>query len=243
MSGNTDKPGEVHAAISAAMLEIRAFDKTERNDFHSYDYRGIDSIYNYMSRPIAAAGLHINPHSIESIEHIPGKSAKGGPQLETRMLIIYRIYARDGSFIDVPAFGIGIDSSDKGASKAQTAAYKTMMFHVFMPPLVDGSDSEKDSPERGEPEPTRRPPPQTPDLPTPPEIITARRNITHWLKSHRDAATLRPDAASDTDFLRTVSRAMYGDEGATTVARIEAMREAIDAGEYDLNTGNSKEGD
>jgi len=240
----TDKPGEVHAAISAAMLEIRAFAKTDRNDFHSYDYRGIDSIYNYMSRPIAAAGLHVNPHSIESVEHIPGKSAKGGPQLETRMHMIYRISAKDGSYVDVPAFGIGIDASDKGAAKAQTAAYKTMMFHVFMPPLTDNSDGDKDSPERGEPtkpKTTTKPKPrQQPTTVSTGKLGEARAAIVAWVKGHRDAAELAPDAVGDADFLVTASTWLYGAEGANSIERVQAMRESIEGGAVDLNTGRVK---
>ena len=235
----TDKPGEVFALIPKAMAEIGAIAKTEKNKFHHYKFRGIDSIYNAFHGPLSKFGLFIVAHAVEIVSTREVRTKSEGTQLEMVLAITFRIYAPDGSYVEVRCIGTGMDSGDKAAAKAHTAAYKVLCFETFMPPIEDDSDGDRDSPEREDQQPPPPPRQQPTTIATGP-IAEARASIVAWVKAHRDAAQLEPDAVKDDKFLLTVSREMYGGEGASTVARVTAMREAIAAGGFDLNTGMAK---
>jgi len=225
----TDKPGQVYALIPQAMAEIGAVAKGQRNEYDRYDYRGIDDIYNHFHGPLSSLGLTIVPHEVKTVATREVKTAKGGTQLETTMVVVYRIYGPDGSYVQAEAEGVGMDRGDKASNKAQTAAFKVLCFQCFLPPLEDGSDSERESPERAEP--ARGNP-----------VNEAKRVLYDWTKAYRDESDLRPDASSDADFLRAVGRAMYGGDGPQAVVDCDKMKEAIRVGLYDLNDGKSTEG-
>lgn len=227
------KPGQVFSLIPQAMEEIGAIAKTERNTFHKYDYRGIDSIYNAFSRPLAKCGLFIVSHAAEVLSSREVRTKKDGTQLEMVLAVTFRIYAPDESYVEFSCIGAGMDSGDKSAAKAHTAAFKVLCFEVFLPPIEDDSDGDKDSPEREE---LDRPPPPPPN---PSPLALAKLALYEWTQAYRDAADLRPDAVNDKEFLVSLARAMYGAEGATTVERVEAMREAIEAGGCNPETGEA----
>ena len=226
-------PGNVYHLIPQAMAEIGAIRKSERNDFDGYHYRGIDSIYNALHGPLSSLGLFIVPHKVESVEHVETKSSQGKPQLETRLVETFRIYAGDGSYVEAQVAAVGVDRGDKGANKAHTAAFKTLCFELFMPPLKDDSDSERESPDRA-PAPAR----QQERKPSP--LAAARDALVAWVGPYRDERIDGGGGVSDLDFLAAVSRAEYGDEGANTLERIDALRKVIEAGGYALETGKAK---
>jgi len=241
----TDKPGQVFALIPQAMAEIGAIRKTQTNKFDRYQFRGIDDLYNALHGPLSGLGLFIVPHEVRTVSTRVVETQAGKTQLETTMVVQYRIYGPDGSYVQAEAEGVGMDRGDKASNKAQTAAFKVLCFQVFMPPIEDGSDSEKDSPERGEPtkpKTTTKPKParQQPTTVSTGKLGEARAAIVAWVKAHRDAAELAPDAVGDADFLVTASTWLYGAEGANSIERVQAMRESIEGGAVDLNTGRVK---
>ena len=216
----TDAPGAVYALIPKAMAEIGAIAKDAENTFDGYFYRGIDGLYGALHGPFSRLGLFVVPYKVDSIEHRDTKSARGNPQLETTIVETFRIYAKDGSYVECQVAGIGVDRGDKGIGKAHTGAFKTLMFEVFMPPLPDGSDAEKDSPTRAA---------------GPFEV--AKDKLRAWVKPWRDRR-LDPDVGvSDSDFLTAVARVVQPQ----TVADLEKMQAAIEADQFDIASGKEKE--
>ena len=228
------KPGEVFALIPKAMEAIGAIRKSETNKHFNYKFRGIDQIYNAFHGPLSELGLFIVPHSIESIEHVAD-----GSQLETRIVQNFRIYASDGSYVPAQVAGIGIDSSDKGAGKAHTAAYKTLCFEVFMPPLEDASDidGDKDGPTR-KPQPPKAPPKPKPEPPKAPKVSPLTQAKREALDAIEDIRLGQTDALDNVGFLKKVSTAEYGPDGATTVAQVEALVTMARAGVWELSSGD-----
>ena len=225
------KPGEVFALIPKAMAAIGAIAKGQRNDFDRYNFRGIDDIYNAFHGPLSEVGLTILPHEIKSSTTREVPTAKGGTQLETTMQIAYRIYAKDCSYVTAIAEGVGMDRGDKASNKAQTAAFKVLCFQVFMPPIVDGSDSEKDSPERGAPS---KPAPKA-KAPKVSPLTQAKREALDAIEDIRLGQT---DALDNMAFLKKVSAGEYGPDGATTVAQVEALVTMARAGVWELSSGD-----
>lgn len=97
--------------------------------------------------------------------------------------------------------------------------------------LMQGDDDPK-------PKTTTKPKPrQQPTTIATGKLGEARAAIVAWVKGHRDAAELAPDAVGDADFLVAASGGLYGKDGANTIERVKAMRESIEGGAVDLNTG------
>ena len=225
------KPGEVFALIPKAMAEIGAIAKGQRNKFDGYDFRGIDDIYNAFHGPLSKLGLFIVPHEVKRSETREVPTAKGGTQLETTTTIVYRIYAHDGSYVTAEAEGVGMDRGDKASNKAQTAAFKVLCFQVFMPPIVDGSDSEKDSPERGAPS---KPAPKA-KAPKVSPLTQAKRDA---LLAVDDLRTGHSGDMETGDFMAKIVKSEFGDQGANTTERVRALVNMVRAGVWELSSGD-----
>ena len=227
----TDTPGLVYALIPQAMAEIGAIAKTQTNKFDRYQFRGIDDLYNALHGPLSRFGLFIVPHEVKTVTTRVVETQAGKTQLETTMVVRYRIYGPDGSFVEAESEGVGMDRGDKASNKAQTAAFKVLCFQAFMPPIEDGSDSERESPERAPPRERKASP-----------LEMARRALYNDVKARRDTALTPDTGVSDGDFMVEVSRHMFAEEGAQTVEDVNKMGEAIEAGAYNLETGKNTEG-
>jgi len=81
----------------------------------------------------------------------------GGRMTEYILQIRWKFYTTDGSFVITETVGQAMDSGDKAANKAMSAAHKYAFLQIFAIPTVGDNDTENSSPE-----PSRRaeaPPP------------------------------------------------------------------------------------
>jgi hypothetical protein len=148
----SDKPA-VHAAIAAVMAEIQPVAKGRQNTQQNYRFRGIADVYAACQRVMAAKGLHITPHAIVGQIDSERKTSKGGALFVVRLTTQFRIYHADGSFVELMTVGEGMDSGDKAANKAMSAAMKYALIQAFCLPEDHPDEPENDSHEvahRGE---------------------------------------------------------------------------------------------
>ena len=69
------------------------------------------------------------------------ESGRRKRQNTTKALVTYKVcHLASGEWIEVQSFGIGLDSGDKGAGKAQTYALKTLILDLFY--IVKGKDED-----------------------------------------------------------------------------------------------------
>src|SRR5262249_41081686 len=87
------------------------------------------------------AGIVILPVDIER-ETRDYETNNGGRAMMTHHKFRWRIYCRTGDYIEVTTFGEARDSGDKGANKAQTAAYKYAVIAALS--LAEGHDDPDD---------------------------------------------------------------------------------------------------
>ncbi len=124
-----------------AILKGREF---KMNGKVVYKFRGIDDLYNavnplFKKHRVFMSAEILNSESSEKI------SASGNVLLYEKLVIKYRFLAEDGSFVETSAKGIGMDSGDKAANKAMSAAQKYALIQVFSIPTDEPKDSEDDS--------------------------------------------------------------------------------------------------
>lgn len=105
-----------------------------------YKFRGIDDVYNTLSRLLATHGLCILPRMISRT--CDERTSKSGGALfyVTVEAEFDLVSASDGSKHTVRTFGEAMDSGDKATNKAMSAAYKYAAFQAFAIPTEGDND-------------------------------------------------------------------------------------------------------
>lgn len=154
MSGKQDTP-RIHAQLAAIMAAVDAVGKERRNSGQGFNYRGIEDIMDAL-HPIFAEHKVFILSSVLDEKTEERTTLKGGT-------LIYRVLkvkvdfvsGEDGSRESVTVVGEGMDSGDKAANKAMSAALKYALTQTLILPYgqVDGdADSPPDSkPKTGAP--------------------------------------------------------------------------------------------
>lgn len=111
----------------------------------SYNFRGIDDVYNALAPLLAEHGLVILPRVLR--REVAERTSKSGTAMfyvtvETEFDFVA---AADGSIHTVKTFGEAMDMSDKATNKAMSAAYKYAAFMAFAIPTEGDNDSENQS--------------------------------------------------------------------------------------------------
>jgi len=141
MSDDTPK---VYAAISAVMADLskEGIAKTSRNQQQGYNFRGIDSLYNELSPILARNKLLMLPRVL-SREIAERQTKSGGALFYTTLMVEFDlISADDGSRHTICTVGEAMDSADKSANKAMSAAYKYAAMQAFCIPTEGDNDAD-----------------------------------------------------------------------------------------------------
>lgn len=116
----------------------------------NYRFRGIDAAMNEMSPILVNNGITVTPRYSELTI---AERAKDGGKF-TRFVTIkgsFTFAAEDGSSVTAEAYGEAMDSGDKATIKAQSVAFRTVLFQQFIVPLMamdtelDGGESAEDA--------------------------------------------------------------------------------------------------
>lgn len=107
-----------------------------------YKFRGIDDVYNTLSRLLATHSLCILPRMVSrTCEERQSKS--GGALFYVTVEAEFDfVSAIDGSTHTVRTFGEAMDSGDKATNKAMSAAYKYAAFQAFAIPTQGDNDAD-----------------------------------------------------------------------------------------------------
>lgn len=117
-----------------AKLSTQGISKDNRNQQQGYSFRGIDDIYNALSKLLAEEGLVIMPRILSrSLKEV--QTAKGGMLFYVVLEAEYDfISTKDGSVHTARVYGEAMDSADKATNKAMSAAYKYLCLQTFCIP-------------------------------------------------------------------------------------------------------------
>jgi len=133
--------------ISNVMKDLSevGISKSQLNKFDNYKFRGIDDVYNTLSKFLAKYNLVIVP-SIKDRENSVVSTAKGGSMNHTILTVEYTFrspYTED--IIVCSVMGEAMDRGDKSINKAFSAAYKYLCLQVFCIPLQGDNDADSES--------------------------------------------------------------------------------------------------
>lgn len=147
---------KIHTALIAAMRDIckTGIGKTSKADMGGtrYNFRGIDAAMNEMSPILVNNGITVTPKYSELT--ITERAKDGGKA--TRFCSVkgsFTFAVDDDSSVTAEAYGEAMDSGDKATIKAQSVAFRTVLFQQFIVPMMamdtelddDDGDDELDS--------------------------------------------------------------------------------------------------
>jgi hypothetical protein len=134
----------VYKAINAVQAELATtgIGKDRKNEQQGYKFRGIDDVYNAVSRLLSKHGLCIMPRCTER-NVVERTNAKGTAlfYVTVRMEFDF-IAAADDSRHTVVTYGEAMDSGDKATNKAMSAAYKYALMQTFAIPTEGDNDAD-----------------------------------------------------------------------------------------------------
>ncbi len=131
----------VCSKVSEVMAAVEAIGKDRKNAQQGYSFRGIDDMYNALNEHLAKSKIFFTS-DILSKEREERQTKLGGNLIYTILTIKWTVYAEDGSSIDTVTVGEAMDSGDKSANKAMSAAYKYALMQLFCIPTDEPKDTE-----------------------------------------------------------------------------------------------------
>jgi hypothetical protein len=139
------KEGKIFEAIPKIIGDIQPVGKDRKNQQQGYAFRSIDDVYPVLQPLLAKYGVTIVP-CVLSCEESQQTTSHNKIMWRVTMLVRYRLFAIDGSYIASVVRAEAMDTSDKASYKAMSMALKYLVFQVFFPPIKDsGGDVENDS--------------------------------------------------------------------------------------------------
>jgi len=144
---------QIQTALLGAMRDICkiGIGKTSQANAGSasYRFRGIDAAMNEMSPILVNNGITVTPRYSELVIQERAKDAGKFSRFVT-IKGAFTFAAEDGSSVTAEAYGEAMDSGDKATIKAQSVAFRTVLFQQFIVPVMamdtelDGEDSSPD---------------------------------------------------------------------------------------------------
>ena len=132
MVAMSDKPTVVEA-LSAAMAEVQAVGKGDRNNEQGYNFRGIDAVVNAVGPVFRKHGIVPVPVKTTA-SYRDVLTSREKRSRECTVTVTYRFYGPAGDFIDAEVPGESMDFGDKGAPKAMSVAYRILLLQTLCIP-------------------------------------------------------------------------------------------------------------
>lgn len=139
----TEAP-KVYSAINAVMAQMatEGIAKGRNNQQQGYKFRGIDDVYNALARVLSNHKLVMLPF-VQDTAREERATKSGGTLNYTILTVDFKLVsAEDGSSDTIRTVGEAMDSADKSANKAMSAALKYAALQVFMIPTEGDNDAD-----------------------------------------------------------------------------------------------------
>ena len=129
-----DSMPNIYQRINAVMREVSYIQKDPKKLGLQYSFASHDSVTSALRGPMVEHGIVYHPTKMEL--------TVDGNRVQMSLVIRFVNIDNPGDFIDVPSYGFGIDSQDKGVGKAFSYAVKYGLLKTFG--LETGDDPEND---------------------------------------------------------------------------------------------------
>lgn len=209
----------IFAALSNVMEEVQSIGKAQRvtEGPARFNFRGVDDVVNAVGPVLRKYNVVVVPHEVVKVEH-ERYTTKNGAQMDGVTIVIrWRFYADDGSFVDASSAGQSSDSGDKAIPKAHSVAYRTVLLQALCIP-TDEPDPDSSVHER--------------DDNHEPRFVPADRAVIAALTAARgtlNSGQLASFTAAWRDHKFPLVTELSAEQAAVAVAMLEAVREPTGA--------------
>jgi hypothetical protein len=148
MTESTPTKPTIVEAWAAAMADVQAVRKGDRNTQQGYVFRGIDAVVNAVGPVFRKHGIVPMPTKSEA-KYRDVQTSTGKPSRECTVTVTYRFYGPAGDFLECEVPGESMDFGDKGAPKAMSVAYRIALLQALCIP-TDEPEPDSYSYERAE---------------------------------------------------------------------------------------------
>lgn len=142
-----DRERSLPEKLLAAAIQIENIDKDGHNDHFDYDFASAENILRHVRGPLADEGLWLIP-KLKGITQRQGGRSNSTITTATVEFSLIDVLTRDSVVCEWA--GEGDDPSDKGLSKAYTAAIKTFLRTTLLLPLGDDPEADPRADKRSE---------------------------------------------------------------------------------------------
>lgn len=149
---NSKTGARIHAQLATIMAAVEAVGKSRRNQQQGFNFRGIEDIMDAMHPIFAEHKVFVLSSVVD--QKTEERQTKSGGNLIYRILTVdvSFVSGEDGSRETVRVVGEGMDSGDKAANKAMSAALKYAITQTLILPFA-AVDGDADSPPPSTPKP------------------------------------------------------------------------------------------
>lgn len=222
-------PEQIVVLLAKASLTVKSVGKSGKNQKQNYRFRAIDDVIGAVNPVLGECGITLTREIVSMDRGEAIRTSSGGSMRVTVLHCRFTFTAPDGSYLASEAIGEGMDSGDKGANKAMSAALKYALCHTLLIPTEDRSDPEWDraKPDTSEAAQEKR------------AFDQARAELGEMLKSMRDAdrITVAEGALPLRDVGPRIVQAVYEKDTLETLPEVQRVHQLIEAGAFDLSTG------
>ena len=151
----------IYKKMSDIFKDVEFIGKNKKNQQQGYSFRGIDDMYNALHELFAKHEVFIISEVLKTTRE-ERVTKSGGNIIYTILDVKISFFTSDGSSVSSILIGEAMDSADKSANKAMSAALKYAMMQTFLIPTEELKDADSTTPDPSKPKE------QTPTPPKPP---------------------------------------------------------------------------
>lgn len=128
---------KIQSALNSAMRDIASIGigKTQKNESQGYRFRGVEQAMNELSPIMVNHGITVTP-SYSELSIAERSNAKGTVMRFATIKGAFTFTAEDDTHVTSEAYGEAMDSGDKAVIKAQSVAFRTALFQLFVVPTM-----------------------------------------------------------------------------------------------------------
>lgn len=136
----------VHERWNKVLKELPAIGKNRVNQQQGFKFRGVDDVLDKVHPLFGKHGVHVIP-TRQASERSQRTTKSGGVIHVVNMTVDWRIWGIEGDSFDAQTEGEGTDSGDKATSKAQTMAFKYLLWPALAVAENEETDADGQTPE------------------------------------------------------------------------------------------------
>ena len=140
----------IYKKMSDIFRDVEFIGKTKKNQQQGFNFRGIDDMYNELHNLFAKHEVFIISE-VQKITREERQTKSGGNLIYTILEVKISFFASDGSSVSSILIGEAMDSADKSANKAMSAALKYALMQTFLIPTEELKDADLTTPEPSKP--------------------------------------------------------------------------------------------